>query len=127
MEVSGVSEVFAAACAKSFRNSFSAWATRIFATIAGLVLEGGGTGSGILLIATGFSATAIFGDVGRICCPFEGFVAAAGFTAVFVAAIGFADLDGTGIDFPVGFMAATLEFVDWPTLPAMFFVADFAA
>ncbi len=52
---SGVSEVLGAGCAKSFRSSFPACALRIFATISGFVLDGGGAGSCGLATDTGLA------------------------------------------------------------------------
>lgn len=78
----GVSDVFEAGCAKSLRSSFPAWALRIFATISGLVFEGGGAGSGgtaatVCLATTATGALPVLDNVlsaGVFAEDFEGFL-----------------------------------------------------
>jgi len=53
--VRSVSDVFGAVCARSLRSSFSACAVRIFATISGLVFDGGGAGSAGWVLGIGFA------------------------------------------------------------------------
>ncbi len=64
---SGVNDVLGAGCAKSFRSSFPACALRIFATISGFVLDGGGTGS------WGLSTDAGLAGDGATVLPLMGF------------------------------------------------------